>query len=254
MRKSTLTAFSAALIMLTGCSAAAGSTEPIEPAISEETDLSVSVTETVSETLSDETEAFPEEDAADISGEIPAEPEAETESAVYEADEIEEEAVEPQKPSAEPSDPGTGADMSNELINADLDAGICTPPTIADAKGDIITISVGENYLECSVRYDKLLFLEEESTDSTLYFQAVSPGKDNIVISENSSDGVIFREYVVTISDDLTVTLIPANNYPVPYTPPYPYYDDFDSGFSYDGYESYKEYGDHDNEVMPIAY
>ena len=47
---------------------------------------------------------------------------------------------------------------------------------------------------------------------SIITFQGVSAGKDNIVISENGSDGVIFREYAVIVNDDLTVDLYPESN------------------------------------------
>ena len=85
-------------------------------------------------------------------------------------------------------------------------------PADSTADGDIISISVGSDYLDCSVKYGNVKFLEDESTSDTLYFQGVSAGKDNIVISENGSDGVIFREYAVIVNDDLTVDLYPESN------------------------------------------
>lgn len=92
------------------------------------------------------------------------------------------------------------------------DGGYIGIPADSTADGDIISISVGSDYLDCSVKYGNVKFLEDESTSDTLYFQGVSAGKDNIVISENGSDGVIFREYAVIVNDDLTVDLYPESN------------------------------------------
>lgn len=93
-----------------------------------------------------------------------------------------------------------------------LTAAISVSPQTAPQMGDIISISVGSDYLDCSVKYGNVKFLEDESTSDTLYFQGVSAGKDNIVISENGSDGVVFREYAVIVNDDLTVDLYPESN------------------------------------------
>lgn len=92
------------------------------------------------------------------------------------------------------------------------DGGYIGIPADSTADGDIISISVGSDYLDCSVKYGNVKFLEDESTSDTLYFQGISAGKDNIVISENGSDGVIFREYAVIVNDDLTVDLYPESN------------------------------------------
>lgn len=92
------------------------------------------------------------------------------------------------------------------------DGGYIGIPADSTADGDIISIYVGSDYLDCSVKYGNVKFLEDESTSDTLYFQGVSAGKDNIVISENGSDGVIFREYAVIVNDDLTVDLYPESN------------------------------------------
>ncbi len=75
------------------------------------------------------------------------------------------------------------------------------------AEGDIITISVSSNYMDHTVKYGNIVFLEKESTSGSLYFQAVAEGKDNIVISENSDDGVIIREYAVVIDEELNAEI-----------------------------------------------
>ncbi len=131
----------------------------------------------------------------------------------------------------------SGTAAENDAYDAAIDDGeIFTEecfktPTITEAIGDIISISVGDNFLDCTVSYDKLKLLEDESTSSTLYFQALSPGKDNIIISENGNEGIILREYAVIISDDLEISLIPVNGepvMPVPYADTEPYIPEYD--------------------------
>lgn len=106
--------------------------------------------------------------------------------------------------------PEAAEEADGEVQKAD--GGYIGIPADSTADGDIISISVGSDYLDCSVKYGNVKFLEDESTSDTLYFQGVSAGKDNIVISENGSDGVIFREYAVIVNDDLTVDLYPESN------------------------------------------
>lgn len=82
----------------------------------------------------------------------------------------------------------------------------CISPS-AEAQGDVISIAVSTSFIDYSIRYGSVIFLEDESTAGTLYFKAVSPGKDNIVISENSENGIIRTEYIAVINDDLTAEL-----------------------------------------------
>lgn len=110
----------------------------------------------------------------------------------------------------EEASPEAAEEADGEVQKAD--GGYIGIPTDSTADGDIISISVGSDYLDCSVKYGNVKFLEDESNSDTLYFQGVSAGKDNIVISENGSDGVIFREYAVIVNDDLTVDLYPESN------------------------------------------
>ena len=110
----------------------------------------------------------------------------------------------------EEASPEAAEEADGEVQKAD--GGYIGIPADSTADGDIISISVGSDYLDCSVKYGNVKFLEDESTSDTLYFQGVSAGKDNIVISENGSDGVIFREYAVIVNDDLTVDLYPESN------------------------------------------
>ena len=110
----------------------------------------------------------------------------------------------------EEASPEAAEEADGEVQKAD--GGYIDIPADSTADGDIISISVGSDYLDCSVKYGNVKFLEDESTSDTLYFQGVSAGKDNIVISENGSDGVIFREYAVIVNDDLTVDLYPESN------------------------------------------
>lgn len=110
----------------------------------------------------------------------------------------------------EEASPEAAEEADGEAQKAD--GGYIGIPADSTADGDIISISVGSDYLDCSVKYGNVKFLEDESTSDTLYFQGVSAGKDNIVISENGSDGVIFREYAVIVNDDLTVDLYPESN------------------------------------------
>lgn len=81
------------------------------------------------------------------------------------------------------------------------------------AEGDIVIIGIGSNFLDCSVKYGNVKLLEDESTSGSLYFQGVTRGKDNIVISESTDSGVVFREYAVIINDDLSVDLYPSNDF-----------------------------------------
>lgn len=110
----------------------------------------------------------------------------------------------------EEASPEAAEEADGEAQKAD--GGYIGIPADSTADGDIISISVGSDYLDCSVKYGNVKFLEDESTSDTLYFQGISAGKDNIVISENGSDGVIFREYAVIVNDDLTVDLYPESN------------------------------------------
>ena len=136
-----------------------------------------------------------------------------TTAPVTEASAPEEEATEEMPETAAvteeaPSEAAEEADDTAMKSNGDL-IGI---PSEGTASGDIISISVGSDYLDYSIKYGNVKYLEEESTSDTLYFQGVSAGKDNIVISENTGDGVIFREYAVIVNDDLTVELYPQTN------------------------------------------
>lgn len=115
-----------------------------------------------------------------------------------------------EKAENEEASPEAAEEADGEVQKAD--GGYIGIPADSTADGDIISISVGSDYLDCSVKYGNVKFLEDESTSDTLYFQGVSAGKDNIVISENGSDGVIFREYAVIVNDDLTVDLYPESN------------------------------------------
>lgn len=81
------------------------------------------------------------------------------------------------------------------------------------AEGDIVIIGIGSNFLDCSVKYGNVKLLEDESTSGSLYFQGVTAGKDNIVISESTDSGVVFREYTVIINEDLSVDLYPSNDF-----------------------------------------
>lgn len=193
-------AAAAALVMLTGCGEVTSADMSVDTAM---------VTDIISE--AEETHAETVPSVADRA----AADNADAEITVMESSEASEEAV-PDVDEAiidddipSPSDDvypdggGSGADA------AEYSADIIFPPfSHAEAKGDIITINVTDNYLDCNIRYGRLVLMEEESTSSVLYFQAVSEGKDNIVISENSPDGVILREYIATIDEDLTVTLV----------------------------------------------
>lgn len=98
---------------------------------------------------------------------------------------------------------GCAAEYSQTL--SDTEDGLCASAEYA--KGDVLAISIDESYLDCTVKYGNVILLEEESTSKTLYFQGISPGKDNIVISELGSEGVILTEYIVIIDDDMTVTV-----------------------------------------------
>ena len=115
-----------------------------------------------------------------------------------------------EKAENEEASPEAAEEADGETQKAD--GGYIGIPADSTADGDIISISVGSDYLDCSVKYGNVKFLEDESTSDTLYFQGISAGKDNIVISENGSDGVIFREYAVIVNDDLTLDLYPESN------------------------------------------
>lgn len=77
----------------------------------------------------------------------------------------------------------------------------------AEAEGDVIAIRIDKNYLSCTVKYGNVVLMEAESTSKTLYFQGISEGKDNIVISETSENGVVLTEYIVTVNKYLTVDI-----------------------------------------------
>ncbi len=81
------------------------------------------------------------------------------------------------------------------------------------ADGDIVIIGISNAFLDCTVKYGNVILLEDESTSDSLYFQGVKEGKDNIVISESSPDGVVFSEYTVIVNEDLSVDLYPANDF-----------------------------------------
>lgn len=179
----------AAALMLTGCASETTATADVsETAAVSSAAVSEAVSETSSHTEISETEA-------EIS--IPEDTSAlreETENAYTEA----ETAVPTGSADAKAADAAAGMEMIMPYLSG-------------TAEGDIISISIGESYMDCSVKYGNLKLLEEESTSSTLYFQAICPGKDNIIISENSNDGIILRQYVAEIADDLTVKLYTEN-------------------------------------------
>ncbi len=115
--------------------------------------------------------------------------------------------------------------ISQSDSDADSDCLACPEPLHGTAEGDVVIISVSDNFYSCSVKYGNIVKLEDESTSHTLYFQAVSPGKDTVLISENSPDGLIFREYAVIISEELTAELYPVSeNTPIPYEMDAPLY------------------------------
>lgn len=212
-------AAAAALVMLTGCGAA--------PAADISDDISAGMTETDAFTETDDN-AEPSDGIVDDEKTLSV-----TDSAAETADDESGDGEKSALTAADAADDGGAVSQTtaedrpavNEAADAYPDSGIADdsesghavglinlPVPSAEAKGDIITISVNENYLDCTVRYGRLVLLEESSTSELLYFQAVSEGKDNIVISENSSEGVIFREYIASIAEDLTVTLLKADD------------------------------------------
>lgn len=87
----------------------------------------------------------------------------------------------------------------------------CISPS-AEAQGDVISIAVSTNFIDYSIRYGNVIFLKDESTANILYFKAVNSGKDNIVVSENSENGIIKTEYIAVIDDDLTTSLYVSGN------------------------------------------
>lgn len=105
-------------------------------------------------------------------------------------------------------------DITESLFLTEYEGDDCLSEDIshaAETEGDVLAIGIGKNYLNCTVKYGKVALMEEESTSKVLYFQGISEGKDNIVISETGENGVVLTEYIVTVGKDLTVEVYIEN-------------------------------------------
>lgn len=131
------------------------------------------------------------------------------------------------------------AEVSENNAAAYVDEAVECPVTAPPAEllgSDVIMVSVNsQTFLGYSISNGKIVYDEEYSDDSTLYFRTAEPGVETLVISESGSGGTEFIEYNIVVYDDLSAEIVDSSaNYPEPY------YDD--------------DYLDGDYGVMPILY
>ena len=82
-------------------------------------------------------------------------------------------------------------------------------PAAGKAEKDVFILKVPDGFMSAYVSYDRAVLSEKFSTESTLYYIAQKPGKENITVYISDDDGNIYcEEYILMIDDDLEMTLV----------------------------------------------
>lgn len=99
----------------------------------------------------------------------------------------------------------------------------CCPEFLQmEIKGDLVSISKGDNYADYYILGDNLRYIED-SPSHTLYFRAVSSGTETVtVVLSDSFGGQLVRSYVYSINENLHAELMEVRDmgeHPEPYQP-----------------------------------